>query len=85
MRQAEVADELRAGGAEREITPFSPYVKRIIVRPSDRTLVLVVDAARAGRPVIEGSTIRFHLEADGTWTCSGSGIRIQQLPASCRS
>jgi uncharacterized RDD family membrane protein YckC len=79
-----VAAELWHGGPEREIPPKSPYVKRVIVRPSDRTLVMVVDWTTAGYPLAEGGSIRFHLEADGSWTCTNNGVRDEWLPPACR-
>jgi uncharacterized RDD family membrane protein YckC len=80
VRQAEVTEEMRAGGAEREIAPNSRYVKRIIVRPADRTLVMMLELP----PITQGASIRFHLEDDGSWTCAGNGVRNQYLPSFCR-
>ncbi len=73
------------GAAEHEVAGTSRYLRRLIVRPHDRQIVMVLETPNVGTRLIpDGSSIRYTLQASGSWKCSADGVPERYLPARCR-
>ena len=75
-----------APAADREVTPRTRYVRRLVVSPANRSIVLWVDPrAFDDSGVAEGATLRFTLDAAGSsWTCAADGIPRRYVIVACR-
>lgn len=71
---------------DREVTPVTRYVRRVVVSPVNRSIVLWVDPStfdEAG--VVDGALLRFTLvPGEDSWTCAAEGIPRRFLPVPCR-
>jgi hypothetical protein len=89
--EADAAREFSAApgpsaASDREVRPALPYVRRIVVSPVRRSIVLWLQARVLDEPgVAEGAMLRLTLVPGGSaWTCSTEGIPSRYVPVPCR-
>jgi len=80
------ATPVPAASGEREVRPASRYLRRIVVSPAKRSIVLWLQARAFDEPgVADGAALRLTLAADGSaWTCAVEGIPHRYVPVPCR-
>jgi hypothetical protein len=85
--QGAAADEFTGPPrGDHDVAPRSRYVRRIMISPANRSIVLWLDPQTFDELGIrEGAALRLTLGADGTsWACKVDGIPTGYVFAACR-